>query len=112
MFEKNVATAAYGEAVGGRTGERSLLMADPRTFVVTSPHMTGGDVRAWQRTLKKQFDEWEVAYPLAIDGDYGVITRDASATVLYGLGIRRIAIAHGVTPALRAKVRDGDLSAA
>ena len=84
---------------------------DTRTFVVGTPLLTGPDVRRWQETLKRQFDLWKVDYPLAIDDDYGVITRDASLTVLFGLGIDKALMKNGLTPQLRAKVRNDELTA-
>lgn len=83
-----------------------------RTLVVESPHMTGEDVEAWQRTLNRQFKAWDVDYRVTVDGDYGVATRDATATILYGLGIDRKEMAGGVTPELRVKVREERLTEA
>lgn len=82
----------------------------PRTFVVESPHMSGTDVEAWQKTLRLQFKRWSIDYPLTVDGDYGVATRSATSVVLRGLGINQEEMAHGVTPALRVKVRNRNLS--
>lgn len=79
---------------------------------VETPHMKGSVVEGWQRTLASQFDDWNVNYPLVIDGDYGVASRSAAATVLYGLGIDRTEMEDGITPALRIKVRNKDLSSA
>lgn len=84
-------------------------MADPRTFQITAPHMRGRDIEAWQRTLLSQFKRWGVVYPLQVDGDYGVATRSATATVLFGLGIRPAAMVDGVTPELRIRVRNRKL---
>lgn len=77
-----------------------------RVLVVQSPHMRGKDVEEWQRTLNRVFNAWRVDYQVKVDGDYGVTTRDATATVLYGLGILHRAMVNGVTPALRSKVRN------
>jgi murein DD-endopeptidase MepM/ murein hydrolase activator NlpD len=85
-------------------------MAAARTFKLTSPHMRGDDVRAWQRILNKQFDNWGVKFHAPVDGDYGVPTRDATATVLHGLGILLVEMQNGITPELRTKVRDKKLS--
>lgn len=81
-----------------------------RTLVVESPHMKGDDVEGWQGTLNSHFKTWDVAYGVKVDGYYGVATRDATATVLYGLGINLKAMADGVTPELRIKVRDERLT--
>jgi murein DD-endopeptidase MepM/ murein hydrolase activator NlpD len=82
-----------------------------RTFKVTSPHMQGDDVAEFQKTLKAQFDTWQVNYPLQIDGDYGVATRSACASVCHGLGmLASRAMQGGVTPALRSKIRNKDLT--
>jgi murein DD-endopeptidase MepM/ murein hydrolase activator NlpD len=83
-----------------------------RTLSIDTPHMSGQDVTDWQETLAKQFRVWKVDYPLVIDGDYGVATRAGAATALYGLGIDTGEMEHGVTPALRIKVRNKKLSAA
>jgi murein DD-endopeptidase MepM/ murein hydrolase activator NlpD len=85
-------------------------MATGRTFKLDSPHMSGDDIKEWQQTLKERFDHWRVAYPLVHDGDYGAISRDATASVLYGLGIAREAMEDGVTPELRVKVRNSRLN--
>lgn len=76
-----------------------------RTFQVKPRHMRGPDVEAWQRALLAQFRRWKIDYPLVVDGDYGIATRSATATVLFGLGIRPAAMAGGVTPKLRTRVR-------
>lgn len=81
-----------------------------RTFKVQSPHFTGDDVHAWQQTLQAQFKAWKVDHPLKADGDYGVGTRDATATVLYGLGILHRTMEQGVAPELRIKVRNHKLT--
>jgi murein DD-endopeptidase MepM/ murein hydrolase activator NlpD len=83
----------------------------PRTFKVERPAMHGDDVRAWQQFLLRQFAYWRVDHPLRVDGVYGVMTRDATATVLHGLGIAREHMAGGVTPELRTKVRNKRLTA-
>lgn len=85
-------------------------MSTPRTFKVDKPHMKGDDVRDWQRELTRRFNHWGVGFPLEADGDYGVGTRNATATVLHGLGIAQSAMAKGVTPNLRIKVRNSKLT--
>lgn len=85
-------------------------MTKHRTFKITSPHMKGEDIENWQRTLNEQFEEWKVDYPLSVDGDYGPITRSATATARYGLGIADPDMDEGVTPELRIKIRNKQLT--
>jgi murein DD-endopeptidase MepM/ murein hydrolase activator NlpD len=80
-----------------------------RTFKAKGS-MRGVDVKLWQITLRKQFDTWQVDYPLAADGNYGPVTRSATRDVLKGLGIAQDAIRDGVTPQLRRKVRNKHLT--
>jgi murein DD-endopeptidase MepM/ murein hydrolase activator NlpD len=88
-------------------------MADStRIFRVTTPHMSGNDIKTWQQTLNGKFAEWKVNYRIDDDSDYGVLTRDAGATVLFGLGIKRALMAAGVTPVLRKKIRSRSLTPA
>lgn len=82
-----------------------------RTFKLTSPHMTGEDVRNWQRELVKQFARMGIAYPLEPDGDYGVTTRSATASLCHALGMTASDVmADGVTPALRTRLRNRRLN--
>ncbi len=84
-----------------------------RTFKVESPHMTGADIELGQRDLLRRLDYWGATdYPLKVDGDYGVATRSAYATVLHGLGIAQETMARGVTPELRSKIRNATLTKA
>jgi murein DD-endopeptidase MepM/ murein hydrolase activator NlpD len=83
-----------------------------RTLTVTAPHMRGDDIKAWQRTLNAQMDDWGIDYRIVADGDYGIVSRDLTASVLYGLGIAVTAMKNGVTPALRIKVRAKKLTTA
>jgi murein DD-endopeptidase MepM/ murein hydrolase activator NlpD len=85
-------------------------MAAPRTFKLMAPLMQGNDIKEWQQILNKQFDNWGVNFHVKLGGDYAVPTRDATATVLHGLGILRTEMSNGVTPELRIKVRDKKLS--
>jgi hypothetical protein len=81
----------------------------PRTFALTSPHMTGEDVRAFQRELTARFEAWDIAKRVADDGDFGSETRHAAQQVCKGLGIlHETAMEHGVTPELRVKLRHPD----
>jgi hypothetical protein len=83
-----------------------------RTFIIESPHMRGDDIKQWQRTLNRQMRTWDVDYELEADGDYGLLTRSLTASVCHGLGLASAteAMAHGVTPALRMKLRNKDLT--
>jgi murein DD-endopeptidase MepM/ murein hydrolase activator NlpD len=82
-----------------------------RTFKVDSPLLHGDDVEGWQRDLRARFRRWKWDDTLVrLDGVYGPKTRAYTAKVLYGLGISRSKMKHGVTPALRTKVRHGKLS--
>lgn len=81
-----------------------------RTLVVKAPHMRGDDAKAWERTLNAQMADWDVEYQVPADGDYDIVDRDLTATVLYGLGISPTAMKKGVTPALRSKVRSKRLT--
>jgi murein DD-endopeptidase MepM/ murein hydrolase activator NlpD len=85
-----------------------------RTFKVDDPHMRGDDVKAWQHTLNRQMQTWNVAYRIPEDGDYGVGTRDLTASVCHGMGLASAseAMKDGVTPALRVKLRNKNLTAA
>lgn len=84
--------------------------AGSRTLKVQSPHMKGKDVQLWQRELNAQFKRIDIGYRVAVDSDYGLTTRDATATLLHALGIAEKAMANGVTPELRVKVRHRRLS--
>lgn len=79
-----------------------------RTFKLTTPHMTGGDVEAWQQWLRDQFVSWDIDYPLTVDGDYGQATRSATASMCRAWGIKSAADAMdiGVTAWLRTKLRN------
>ncbi len=77
----------------------------PRTFRLESPLMRGADVAAFQRLLNERFARWGIAKRLDVDGEYGSITRRAARQVAFGLGIPGTELAHGITPALRTKLR-------
>ena len=74
--------------------------------------MEGEDVKQWQLTLNRQLRTWDVDYQLNPDGDYGSLTQSLTASVCHGLGLASAsqAMAHGVTPELRVKLRDKDLT--
>lgn len=81
-----------------------------RTLKLTDPHQHGDDVRAWQETLNRQMRTWGMDYRVVPDGDYDAITRDLTASVLYGLGIDQGEMVRGVSPELRVKVRNKRLT--
>jgi GH25 family lysozyme M1 (1,4-beta-N-acetylmuramidase) len=84
-------------------------MASERTFTLVSPHLTGEDIRQFQRDLSGRFKAWDINIRIADDGDYGSATRDAGQQVCKGLGIlHEVAMNDGVTPALRIKIRHPD----
>lgn len=77
----------------------------PRTFVVRSPHMSGGDVKEFQRELNARYHAWTINKRIAADSAYGTETRDAAREVCRGLGIvAATAMKDGVTPVLRVKI--------
>jgi murein DD-endopeptidase MepM/ murein hydrolase activator NlpD len=87
-------------------------MADEaRTFRLTDPHMQGEDVKAWQVALNRQMRTWGINHRVPEDGDYGALSRDLTATCVFGLGIPLDVMAEGVTPELRSKMRHKELSA-
>jgi hypothetical protein len=80
-----------------------------RTFVLRSPHMTGDDIGEFQRELNRRFEAWDISKRIDDDEDYGDHTRDAAREVCTGLGIdHETAMANGVTPELRIKIRHPD----
>lgn len=85
-----------------------------RTFIVQDPQLHGPDVKSWQETLNRQMRTWDVDYEIDTDGDFGALTRDLTASVCHGLGLASAsqAMEHGVTPALRIKVRNKELTPA
>lgn len=83
-----------------------------RTFQVKSPHMTGDDITMWQRELNEVLNYWNAEDLVTVDGDYGIHTRTFTSRVLYGFGIAQEAMEGGVTPELRIKVRNRDLTVA
>jgi len=80
-----------------------------RTFVLRSPHMTGDDIGEFQRELNRRYEAWDISKRIDDDEDYGGHTRDAAREVCTGLGIdHETAMANGVTPELRIKIRHPD----
>jgi murein DD-endopeptidase MepM/ murein hydrolase activator NlpD len=83
-----------------------------RTFKLTSPAMHGSDVQVWQQTLNRQMRTWKIDYRIPEDGTYDAATRALTASVAHGLGLTAgEAMANGVTPELRVKLRKKNLSA-
>lgn len=81
-------------------------MAEPRTFVLISPHLEGSDVLEFQRLLNRRFKAWNIDKRIDEDREYGTETRRAARQVCEGLGIlHEQAMRHGVTPELRSKIR-------
>ncbi len=85
-----------------------------RTFKITSPLMEGKDIAAWQVWLGEQMELWKVNKRPKPDGIYGVDTRSLTASVCHGLGLSSAmeAMAEGVTPELRIKLRNKTLTKA
>jgi lysozyme len=82
------------------------MASSPRTFKLVSPHMTGKDIRAFQTDLNARFAAWDIGKHIDTDADYGDGTRLAAEEVCIGLGILlEKAMAAGVTPELRVKIR-------
>lgn len=85
-----------------------------RTFKVGHETMQGDDVKAWQRDVNRLFRGMNIKSPLKIDGFYGVGTRAVTASLCRAMGLESAekAMAHGVTPDLRIKLRNKNLTAA
>lgn len=78
-----------------------------RTLKILSPHMKGKDVSLWQATVKELFADIGIDAPIAVDGDYGISTRGYTASLLTAYGVNAgQAMANGITPALRIKMRN------
>lgn len=76
-----------------------------RTFRIQSPHMTGDDIRAFQRVINERYRRWGVAKRIDEDGEYGSVTRLAVRQVCHGLGLAKADYPGGVTRELRIRVR-------
>lgn len=84
-----------------------------RIFKLDNPPMKGKDVRVWQGDIKTTFAKMSVDCPIVIDGIYGESTRSYSAALCRASGLTaEKAMAHGVTPELRSKLRNQDLTVA
>jgi murein DD-endopeptidase MepM/ murein hydrolase activator NlpD len=86
---------------------------DARTFQVKEPLMKGKDIKDWQQRIKGLFKKMNLDCPIKPDGVYGHHTRTYSAALCQAMGLNATkAMASGVTPELRTKLRNGDLTAA
>jgi len=83
-----------------------------RTFTVKKPLMEGADIKAWQKTIDKEFKHLKINCPIKADGVYGVHTRSYSSALLIARGILIKEMEKGVTPELRTKIRKRDLTKA
>ena len=72
--------------------------------------MRGGDVLDFQRWIKRKFEFWRVEYPLKTDGIWAQASRTALATIMYGMGVALDELRDGVTPELRIKLRNANLT--
>jgi murein DD-endopeptidase MepM/ murein hydrolase activator NlpD len=81
-----------------------------RTFKVGSKLMEGSDVKAWQELIDKEFRHLKINCPIKKDGVYGVHTRSYSAALLKARGILIKEMESGVTPGLRSKIRNRELT--
>lgn len=83
-----------------------------RTFKVGSKVMKGSDVKAWQQLIDKEFRHLGIDCPIKKDGIYGVHTRSYTASLLKARGILLERMEDGVTPELRIKIRNRQMTAA
>lgn len=73
--------------------------------------MRGDDIASWQRELKDEFARMDINAPIKVDGIYGVTTRAYTASLAHALGMNASEVmAEGVTPELRSKIRNRDLT--
>ena len=77
----------------------------PRTFRLSTPRMSGRDVKAFQQELNDRFDAWGVHKQLAENGIYDAVTRTAARQVARGLGVAAADYERGITPELRSLIR-------
>jgi hypothetical protein len=81
----------------------------PRTFKLDTPLMEGEDIQSWQDWVGEKFAAWNINYPIDVDGIYGQGTRAATASLMRAWGVDSAteAMATGLTPWWRTKLRDG-----
>ncbi len=84
----------------------------PRTFKVGRTVMSGDDIKGWQQDIKKLFADMGIDCPIKDDGKYGAATRGFTAALCRAMGLEsgEKAMAEGVTPELRIKLRNKRLS--
>lgn len=81
-----------------------------RTFKVPTE---GSDVKAWQDDIRKEFAQLGIICPIVSDGKYGTHTRAYTASLCTALGlIAEEVMKDGVTPKLRIRIRNRDLTEA
>jgi hypothetical protein len=81
-------------------------MTEFPTFRLVSPPMRSGRIAGLQRVVNGCYHDWEVNHRIDVDGVYGEATREAVREIMFGLGIAQTEAAHGITPALRVKLRN------
>ncbi len=80
----------------------------PTTLRITSPPTRGQVVTDWQREVNEQFARMHIGLRVEVDGFYGDESRVATRTLVHARGMNATAaMAGGVTPELRTKVRNG-----
>lgn len=84
----------------------------PRAFVVKKPFMKGEDVKDWQRRIRSEFKkQFDIDCPIEPDGVFGKHTLGYSAALVHAMGLSaEKQLADGVTPELRKKIRDHELT--
>ncbi len=97
-----------GELKAGDNGHNgnNVVTDEQRTFRLTTPPMTGRDVKAFQRALNQRYASWNVDKHVREDGRYEAGTKRAGHQVAYGLGIAGKDDVGPLTPALRALIRN------
>ena len=91
---------------GHHDHDDDVVKDEPRTFRLTSPPMTGRDVKALQRTLNQRYTTWKIDKRVHEDGRYDPKTKRAAHQVAYGLGIAAKDDVGPLTPGLRALIRN------
>ena len=88
-----------------------MNQAKYRTFVVANPHMRGDDITRWQKEIAHEFLRMDIVCPIKADGVWGVASRAYCASLCHALGMRATSVmAHGVTPDLRIRIRNRQLT--
>ena len=84
----------------------AVVKDEPRTFRLTSPPMSGRDVKTFQRALNERYATWKIDKRVREDGRYEAKTKRAAHQVAYGLGIEGKDDVGPLTPGLRALIRN------